>query len=43
VTATETAARVASGELSAEEVVADALQRLDARPELNAGITVCEE
>ena len=42
-TATEIAARVAAGELSAEEVVADALARIAARPELNAVITVCEE
>jgi Asp-tRNA(Asn)/Glu-tRNA(Gln) amidotransferase A subunit family amidase len=43
VTATEIAARVAAGELSAEEVVADALARIAAQPELNAVITVCEE
>jgi aspartyl-tRNA(Asn)/glutamyl-tRNA(Gln) amidotransferase subunit A len=43
VTATEIAARVAAGELSAEEAVADALARIAARPELNAVITVCEE
>jgi aspartyl-tRNA(Asn)/glutamyl-tRNA(Gln) amidotransferase subunit A len=43
VTATEIAARVAAGELSAEEAVADALERIAARPELNAVITVCEE
>jgi Asp-tRNA(Asn)/Glu-tRNA(Gln) amidotransferase A subunit family amidase len=43
VTATEIAARVAAGELSAEEVVADALERIAARPELNAVITTCEE
>ena len=42
-TAAEIAARVAAGELSAEEVVADALQRIAAQPELNAVITVCEE
>jgi aspartyl-tRNA(Asn)/glutamyl-tRNA(Gln) amidotransferase subunit A len=42
-TATEIAARVAAGELSAEEVVADALARIAARPELNAVITTCEE
>jgi aspartyl-tRNA(Asn)/glutamyl-tRNA(Gln) amidotransferase subunit A len=42
-TATEIAARVAAGELSAEEVVSDALARIAARPELNAVITVCEE
>ena len=41
--ATEIAARVAAGELSAEEVVADALARIAAQPELNAVITVCEE
>ena len=39
VNATEIAARVAAGELSAEEVVADALARIAARPELNAVIT----
>jgi aspartyl-tRNA(Asn)/glutamyl-tRNA(Gln) amidotransferase subunit A len=43
VTATEIAARVAAGDLSAEEVVADALGRIAARPELNAVITTCEE
>jgi aspartyl-tRNA(Asn)/glutamyl-tRNA(Gln) amidotransferase subunit A len=43
VTATEIAARVAAGELAAEEVVADALARIAARPELNAVITTCEE
>jgi aspartyl-tRNA(Asn)/glutamyl-tRNA(Gln) amidotransferase subunit A len=43
VTATEIAARVAAGELSAEEVVADALARIAAQPELNAVITTCEE
>jgi aspartyl-tRNA(Asn)/glutamyl-tRNA(Gln) amidotransferase subunit A len=43
VNATEIAARVAAGELSAEEVVADALERLAAQPELNAVITLCEE
>jgi aspartyl-tRNA(Asn)/glutamyl-tRNA(Gln) amidotransferase subunit A len=43
VTAAEIAARVAAGELSAEEVVADALDRIAARPELNALITTCEE
>ena len=42
-TAVEIAARVAAGELSAEEVVADALARIAAQPELNAVITVCEE
>lgn len=42
-TATEIAARVAAGELSAEEVVADALARIAAQPGLNAVITVCEE
>ena len=42
-TATEIAARVAAGELSAEEVVADALQRIASQPELNAVITTCEE
>ena len=41
--AAETAAAVAAGELSAEEVVAAALRRLAARPELNAVITMCEE
>jgi len=43
VTATEIAAQVAARELSAEEVVADALARIAAQPELNAVITVCEE
>jgi aspartyl-tRNA(Asn)/glutamyl-tRNA(Gln) amidotransferase subunit A len=43
VTATEIAARVAAGELSAEEAVAGALGRIAARPELNAVITTCEE
>jgi aspartyl-tRNA(Asn)/glutamyl-tRNA(Gln) amidotransferase subunit A len=43
VTATEIAARVAAGELSAEEAVAGALERIAARPELNAVITTCEE
>jgi aspartyl-tRNA(Asn)/glutamyl-tRNA(Gln) amidotransferase subunit A len=43
VTAAEIAARVAAGELSAEEVVADALGRIAARPELNAVITTCED
>jgi aspartyl-tRNA(Asn)/glutamyl-tRNA(Gln) amidotransferase subunit A len=43
VTAAEIAARVAAGELSAEEVVADALARIAARPELNAVITTCDE
>ena len=42
-TAVEIAARVTAGELSAAEVVADALARIAARPELNAVITVCEE
>ena len=42
-TATEIAARVAAGELSAEEVVAGAVARIAARPELNAVITLCEE
>ena len=42
-TAAETAARVAAGELSAEEVVADAVARIAARPELSAVITTCEE
>jgi Asp-tRNA(Asn)/Glu-tRNA(Gln) amidotransferase A subunit family amidase len=42
-TAVEIAARVAAGDLSAEEVVADALARIAARPELNAVITTCEE
>ncbi|MGZ6644898.1 MAG: amidase, partial [Solirubrobacteraceae bacterium] len=42
-TATEIAARVAAGDLGAEEVVADALARIAARPELNAVITTCEE
>ena len=39
--ATEIAAGVRAGELSAEEVVADALARIAGRPELNAVITVC--
>jgi aspartyl-tRNA(Asn)/glutamyl-tRNA(Gln) amidotransferase subunit A len=43
VTAAEIAARVAAGELSAEEVVADALARIAARPELSAVITTCDE
>jgi aspartyl-tRNA(Asn)/glutamyl-tRNA(Gln) amidotransferase subunit A len=43
VTAAEIAARVAAGELGAEEVVANALARIAARPELNAVITTCEE
>jgi Asp-tRNA(Asn)/Glu-tRNA(Gln) amidotransferase A subunit family amidase len=43
VNATEIAARVAAGELGAEEVVADALARIAARPELDAVITTCEE
>jgi aspartyl-tRNA(Asn)/glutamyl-tRNA(Gln) amidotransferase subunit A len=43
VTATEIAARVAARDLSAEEVVADALARIAAQPELNALITVCQE
>jgi Asp-tRNA(Asn)/Glu-tRNA(Gln) amidotransferase A subunit family amidase len=43
VNATEIAARVAAGELSAEEAVADALTRIAARPELRAVITTCEE
>jgi aspartyl-tRNA(Asn)/glutamyl-tRNA(Gln) amidotransferase subunit A len=43
VTATEIAQRVSSGELSAEAVVAGALERIAARPELNAVITVCDE
>jgi aspartyl-tRNA(Asn)/glutamyl-tRNA(Gln) amidotransferase subunit A len=43
VNAREIAARVAAGELSAEEVVADALARIAAQPELNAVITTCEE
>jgi aspartyl-tRNA(Asn)/glutamyl-tRNA(Gln) amidotransferase subunit A len=41
--AIEIAAGVAAGERSAEEVVADALARIAARPELNAVITTCEE
>ena len=41
--ATEIAQQVIAGELSAEEVVADALARIAARPELNAVITTCEE
>ena len=41
--ATEIAARVAAREVSAEEVVADALARIAAQPELNAVITTCEE
>jgi aspartyl-tRNA(Asn)/glutamyl-tRNA(Gln) amidotransferase subunit A len=43
VNATEIAARVAAGELGAEEVVADALARIAAQPELRAVITTCEE
>jgi Asp-tRNA(Asn)/Glu-tRNA(Gln) amidotransferase A subunit family amidase len=43
VTAAEIAAGVAAGDLGAEEVVADALERIAARPELNAVITTCEE
>jgi aspartyl-tRNA(Asn)/glutamyl-tRNA(Gln) amidotransferase subunit A len=43
VTAAEIAARVAAGELSAEQVVADALERIAARPELNAVIITCED
>jgi Asp-tRNA(Asn)/Glu-tRNA(Gln) amidotransferase A subunit family amidase len=43
VSATAIAAAVTAGELSAEEVVADALARIAARPELNAVITTCEE
>jgi aspartyl-tRNA(Asn)/glutamyl-tRNA(Gln) amidotransferase subunit A len=43
VTATELAALVAAGERSAEEVVAEALARIGAAPELNAVITVCGE
>jgi len=43
VNATEIATGVNAGALSAEEVVADALARLAAQPELNAVITVCEE
>jgi Asp-tRNA(Asn)/Glu-tRNA(Gln) amidotransferase A subunit family amidase len=39
----EIASRVSRGECSAEEVVADALARIAARPELNAVITTCEE
>ena len=42
-TAAEIAARVAAGELSAEEVVAGALERIVAQPELRAVITTCEE
>jgi aspartyl-tRNA(Asn)/glutamyl-tRNA(Gln) amidotransferase subunit A len=41
VNATEIAAGVRAGELSAEEVAADALARIAGRPELNAVITVC--
>ena len=41
--AVEIAAGVSAGELSAEEVVADALARVTAQPALNAVITVCEE
>jgi aspartyl-tRNA(Asn)/glutamyl-tRNA(Gln) amidotransferase subunit A len=43
VTAAEIAVRVAAGELGAEEVVADALARLAAQPELGAVITTCDE
>jgi aspartyl-tRNA(Asn)/glutamyl-tRNA(Gln) amidotransferase subunit A len=42
-TAVEIAARVTAGELTAEEVVADALARIAAQPGLNAVISVCEE
>jgi aspartyl-tRNA(Asn)/glutamyl-tRNA(Gln) amidotransferase subunit A len=41
--AADIAARVAAGELGAEEVVADALARIAARPDLRAVITTCEE
>ncbi len=37
------AAGVRSGELRAEDVVADALERLAAQPQLNAVITLCEQ
>jgi aspartyl-tRNA(Asn)/glutamyl-tRNA(Gln) amidotransferase subunit A len=43
VNATEIAAGVTADALSAEEVVAEALERIAARPELNAVITTCEE
>jgi aspartyl-tRNA(Asn)/glutamyl-tRNA(Gln) amidotransferase subunit A len=43
VRASEIAALVATGELRAEDVVADAVARIAARPELNAVITTCEE
>ena len=42
-TAAEVAAAVAAGEASPAEVVAEALARLEARPELNAVITLCGE
>ncbi len=42
-TAAEIAARVAAGELDAEDVVAGALERLAARPELNAILTICRD
>ena len=40
-TAARIAARVAAGELRAEDVVEEALDRLGARPELNAVLTIC--
>jgi aspartyl-tRNA(Asn)/glutamyl-tRNA(Gln) amidotransferase subunit A len=43
VNAVEIAAGVNAGQLGAEEVVADALARIAAQPELNAVITTCEE
>jgi aspartyl-tRNA(Asn)/glutamyl-tRNA(Gln) amidotransferase subunit A len=43
VTARDIAARVAAGELRAEDVAADALARLAARADLNAVITLCRE
>jgi len=43
VTAAEIAAAVAAGTLRAEDVVADALERLESRPELNAVLTLCAE
>jgi aspartyl-tRNA(Asn)/glutamyl-tRNA(Gln) amidotransferase subunit A len=41
--ATDIVSGIATGELSAEEVVADAVERIAARPELNAVITTCEQ
>lgn len=41
--AAEIAAGVTSGDLRAEDVVRDALERLGSRPELNAVLTVCAD